>query len=517
MDSVFLKNEITMKVYEKFSREIIFATALAFIGVIVALIIHHIFEDKLPLIIAYTITYEIVILAITAIYSFLKYIREEKDNTDPFEVHLQKLFAINKLNNVNLKNFIVNELFVSELEKFQNFITGNEITCPYSTQIQLADVISIDAKKYFWATSLDSPSTLFKQGVHYFDCLEKIVIPNELEKTIPKKSRIVVSKFDDLYKDFQGDRRNFQNFIDWHNRNNWGLRFYIVLDNDDINSEFIKNVDDSAPIRDFLIKDDECVFGRVSQVDTKNVTIKLILEDWNVKTKISKYKVFYEYLWANSLESKMVVQKILNKMSEKSLRSALIKDYPTFSGFETGQDFFLKVCESIENANTNIFAIDVADLKETVIAWKTNIAYQGFFKACISAAKKNEVSRIFILTNFDSIILKDSIEIILEQLLSNLNIGLIEKEECIKSGLFIQDFIVAKDNVGFKLDDEQTFSIDSLSLISNLILKGKYEEYEEHFNKLKAFVEDKGQYFQKAQSIDDFKKFIEKLKNSNHE
>jgi len=230
-------------------------------------------------------------------------------------------------------------------------------------------------------------------------------------------------------------------------------------------------------------------------------------------TKFDAYHNFFETLWENSLDSSKVVSKISIMMQNKPMHEAIIKDYREFNGIEEGSSFFTKVCNIIENATSEIIALDVADLKEAVIVWRTNVEYQSFNRACIASANnQKKVTRIFVLTNFECLKLQNTVDIMIEQLESNINIGVIDIESCSTKQLFKQDFIIVDNKMGFKLEDDQEFQIDLLSLTTNLILKSKIEYYKNGFNKILEVIKETDHFFEGVNAIDKYREFIMNLK-----
>lgn len=422
---------------------------------------------------------------------------------------LEYLKDIQEINNDKLKTFILENLISDVLLSYRSFVEGSDLICPYSIQIQIADRISTDANQYFWATSLDTPSKLWSVGGYYFGTLGKLSL-NNTSSAIPQKARIVLLDYESLLNDYSFNSEAFQKFIYWHKDNNWGLRFYLK-NFEDINDIFKMNIEPPI-IKDYLLKDDNCVYGRIGDEDSTGsiVKIKLLL---NKTKKIEEYKIFFVNIWQQSEEVDKVISKINLKMSQKPKIERIISEQNDFKGKEIGKEFFSQVCLRIASAKNSIYAVDIADLKNesTVKVWKTSYEYLEFLKACIIASNNNvNVVRIFILKDIKCLVNYEVKEVMLDQLRANLNLGFINESERSQKSLCKEDFIIVDEEFGFKLVQTE-FKIDELAIENNLIWKSELQAYKNKFAQINSHITNKSLNFKGTSDIDLFNDFVNNL------
>jgi hypothetical protein len=421
---------------------------------------------------------------------------------------IEYLEELQEVDNLKLRTFILENLVSDILLSYKNFVSGSELNCPYHVQIQIADRISTDANQYFWATSLDTPSKLWNSGGRYFGTLGKLSLSNT-ESIIPTKARIVLLDYESLINDYSSNQDAFHNFVNWHKNNSWGLRFY--QNNDENINEIFKRYIEPPIIKDYLVKDDQCVYGRLDETDNgATVTIKLLLDK---PKKIEEYKNFFEDIWRQSEDADRVVNKINLKLSQKPKIDRILNEQPDFKGKESGKDFFNLVCFRIEDAKKTIHAVDIADLKNEskVKVWKTSYEYLGFLKSCIIASNNNvEVIRIFILEDLTCLTNDEVKEVMLDQLRANLFLGFVAENERQEKVLCREDYIIVDDNFGFKLV-QNDFKMEELAIENNIIWKSEIQAYKNKFNQIKLYTEAKQNLFKGAADIDKFNAFTNNL------
>jgi hypothetical protein len=467
----------------------------------VGIVVAH-YEDGLELMLASLSGALTFLLTFTFIIS--KKFRKQKIIIDNYANQIEYLQEINNVENEKLKNFILDNLISSVLQNYKNFVSGSELICSYSVQLQIADRISENVNQYFWATSLDSPSQLWAVGGHYFGTLEKLKIDCGVD-TIPSKARIVLISYENLLNDYEINYDAFQKFIKWHIDNNWGLRFY-QKSIEDIHKIFEMNIEPPI-IKDFLVKDDHCVYGRISNEKESTVKIQLIL---NNPIKIEEYKNFFETIWHQSEDANEVNSKMTLKISQKPKIERILNEFPDFRSKVFGKEFFNLVCSKIESATNTIYAVDIADLKNVneVKIWKFNNEYLSFIKACIIASDNNaEVTRIFVLKDFMCLSNNDVKEVMLDQLRANFSLGFVKDADCSKKSLCKEDFILVDNIFGFKLI-QQDFNIEELAIENNLISKNELSVYGNKFNQIQKYVKDNDLYFKGMKDIEKFNNFV---------
>lgn len=422
---------------------------------------------------------------------------------------LEYLEELQEVDNEKLKTFILENLISDILLSYKNFVSGSELSCPYHVQIQIADRISTDANQYFWATSLDSPSKLWNSGGRYFGTLGKLSLNND-ESSIPTKARIVLLDYESLVNDYSLNKDAFHNFVNWHKDKSWGLRFYQNSE-DNINEIFGRYIEPPI-IKDYLVKDDQCVYGRLEESNNgTSVTIKLLLDK---PKKIEEYKNFFEDIWRQSEDADKVVNRINLKLSQKPKIEKFLNEQPDFKGKESGKDFFNQVCSRIENAKTTIQAVDIADLKNDnkVKIWKTSYEYLGFLKSCIIASNKDiEVVRIFILEDLNCLKSDEVKEVMLDQLRANLNLGFVTEIERQHKVLCREDFIIVDEDFGFKLIQDD-FKMEELAIENNLIWKSEIQAYKNKFNQIKEYANTTLTLFNGVADIEKFNNYSNNLK-----
>ncbi|RJQ61047.1 MAG: hypothetical protein C4517_09300 [Stygiobacter sp.] len=410
--------------------------------------------------------------------------------------------------------------FSKQFKMFRNLINGETISCSYSEQIDVANKISETVNERFWATSFDVPSRIWKEGVKYFNTLEKstkeLNIPTGNEE-IPNKARIVIVTLADLFNDYIYEKENYIKFMNWHIKNGWGLRLYIYFNKDVIEQLIFRTImGDDEPLSDFLIKDRKLVYGRVDEKENL-VFLKLIyatIENEDKCPTIESYENLFISLWDDSLTLERTQQELQRENIMKIKVDEIKREFAQeFSSKPTGIGYLEAVANKISCAQKSIIALDIAETKEAgLVGWALVTEYNSFLNATILAAEKGiEVKRIFAINNLASLKDKDNFvkNVMIRQLEKNINLGFVLMKDC-QEKRFSQpdDFIIADDNFCFYLGNDN-FKAEELSYLKTLIPKSLIINYKKDFFTLWNYEGTKK--FLGANDVDEFNKFVNNI------
>ena len=124
-----------------------------------------------------------------------------------------------------------------KIQALTDLSEGRSSDCTYPEQIEIAYTLANDENtSRFWATTNEPPSVLWTEAHYYFDLLERLLGHLEVPRTNdpPGKARLVILTFDALYEDYTANNEKFNAFVEWHTRTGFGLRFYLIPNNDDL-------------------------------------------------------------------------------------------------------------------------------------------------------------------------------------------------------------------------------------------------------------------------------------------
>lgn len=401
--------------------------------------------------------------------------------------HIQGLQEIGEQTPKHIREYIDHSLS-AHIRAFQSLAKGDTFACPYADQIAIADDIARDVSERFWATSLDKPSRLWIEGVDYFATLERIlpnVQYNGNASQPPKKARIVIQNLPSLLEDYTLQQASFKNFIDWHAKNQWGLRFYLVSNEAELD-HLVQNIvfGDDDPLKDFLIKDHLYIYGRIKE-QVNRVYLKFIQNKSDTTATIESYEKLFRTLWAQSSEPSTVVQKIDAERQREIIRTEIRRSYDQdFAICPAGLEFFKAVCKKIENPAAKVVAVDVADFKEGVSVWSARLEYQSFLASSITASKNSkQVQRIYVLNSLSTLKLPLVKTVMLKQLSANVSLCFLTRDQCQDSNIDPEDFIVVDQDFCFYLGNSN-FKIDLLHYLKNLVPKAQITYYSELFESL---------------------------------
>jgi hypothetical protein len=376
------------------------------------------------------------------------------------------------------------------LMAMQSLSHGGVAECTYAEQITIADNLVGRAKNRLWATTLDTPSRIWDEGYSYFQRQEGVDISDDGNDP-PPKARLVALEWNDLRTDFvaSNTRQSFERFVEWHDANNYGLRF--LLDNNERLRRTINILHDSQPIMDFIILNNppELVYGRLSELPGNRASLRFIARQTAAPfDSVDSYETTFVNWWKRGIPYREIRQRLRREADQPHWEAEVQRDYGAdFVNYLVGREFFGKICNSIRGAKKSIFAVDIADTKESVDLWSFKDEYLAFSQATGDAASAGEavVERVFVVKALSCMERPELAEVLRNQIAAGIKLHIIEKAEVDKKHLAADDFILIDDALGFYLGSE-AFDMAQLSVQKNLIPKARLQQFRRNADALKA-------------------------------
>ena len=429
----------------------------------------------------------------------------------------EKLLALNRAAPNQLKSY-VHMSITKKIEALIDLSVGRSSDCTYPEQIAIANSLAKGASVRFWATSTDKPSVLWAEGISYFNTLADLDLADATQVTVPPgKARLVLLSFDDLFEDYSDgvSSNGFNRFVGWHADNRFALRFYLIPPNEDLREKLKRTVDESDPLKDFLIKDEEFVYGRIETLGGSGVRLRFIphLPGDNMDT-FNSYKTLFTDLWDQSAPREKVLGQLDFERGKRSRQEQVRKDYKNeFIDAPSGENFFKELLSKISQAAKTLYAVDIADKKSSINNWSFQPEYKQWLEACIEATQRGHVDakRIYIVRAFGVLGDFDLQQVLRRQLQAGFEIVLMDEDNVSAGNLHVDDFLLVDDGLGFTLgpDSSSTFVQDSLEFSKNLIPKSSLETYLKKFDEL--FQYEKAEHFKGKNDITKFEEFLMKL------
>ena len=317
-----------------------------------------------------------------------------------------------------------------------------ELITKYRKQIDLASVFCRLSKDRFWATSTDRISSFQMHNYYYYEALIKgtTILQQRSQSTqreddLPRFARVFIGELHSFAADLIDNPGVFFELYRMHVL--WGksknprlapIRFFIDIDpnglvsSDSVFAEYKTLLHQrKIEIKDFMLVDDQLVYGREGEYSEESVTLHLSTE----KEIIEVYEHVFPKIWHNTISIEELSNRVLgggySRFSDREhqdftnlCRIAESKldihsDYVVrnsrsevmFPGdSRIGANFFDRVCYHIGNSQSLIVAVDRADRKvgDVLKAWLNSIEYKKFHNACASAVKRGaQVHRLYIL------------------------------------------------------------------------------------------------------------------------
>lgn len=236
--------------------------------------------------------------------------------------------------------FVINKILRDSIRDCNSLIGCNQAGMSFQESVQIGEELVNGASMRLWTTNTVSPSRLLRDNRNYFQALEDLKMPDddfkdpELGKqsgVFPRKMRIVIQTKNKLVEDFLNNPTSFQEFITWHDKNNFDLRFYIEGKNgNEAYSTRLKNTISGHPpyLGNFIIKDKEFVYGRVYAPDCdhdftsdSHVRVKLIPPRENKENGIMcTYAKLMRHLYMAADKSETVMEMLAQINREDFLR-----------------------------------------------------------------------------------------------------------------------------------------------------------------------------------------------------
>lgn len=439
--------------------------------------------------------------------------REEKRYYDSVREYADKIKRL--LNNIHPQLSEYVQMSVrSSIVSMEDLSAGKSIERAYAEQIAIADSLAKGAQTRFWATSTDKPSKFWEQGVSYFLTLESLNIPatGQSGNSPPPKARLVMLRWDDLLEDYTKSRDSFESFIRWHKQFGFELKFYVFKSHEELEDIIGRSiVNDSDPLKDFMVKDDEFVYGRTRLLVGNRTELKFIPHETrtNLDT-FNSYLTLFTSLWRLSLTAEKVIERLDLARAKDLLEAQTRKDYrDDFRDASEGERFFAEVCKKIGEARNSLLAVDIADRKDGISCWSFKEEYQGFLDASINAAREGAgAKRIFVVKTLLPLMDIHLRQVLKEQLQAGIEIIIINDETITNSGLDVDDFILADDGFGFRLGDEE-FTKFNLEVGKNLIPKVLLDDFKGIFDNL--YNQNEKRIFSGSTDIPKLEQFFKEL------
>lgn len=395
------------------------------------------------------------------------------------------------------------------IKAMEELAAGLPIRRQYAEQIALAENLVQGAREKLWATTTDAPSTLWEQGFSYFNAQEKI--------QAREKRRLVIMRHQTLFDDYLKNREKFDEYIEWHRTYGFELKFRRVDSWDDLEAHIGRTVNDNNPLTDFVIKDDEFVYGRTRTFRGNEVELKYISHSESANLdQFIRYSSLFAGLWRQADTVEQTLLWLEEEKDKDALQAQTRKDYKTeFESVTQGKDFFNAVCKRISEAKTSLIAVDMADIKQGVERWSWQPEYVGFLEASIHAAQSaNEGfqgKRLYIVKEFRPLSSLPLRRVLQEQIDAGLEVIILQSREAATSDLSIDDFILIDEDFGFRLGNKPNsdFSMLELELGKNLIAKARLKDFRTKFN---VFYEHpSAKKFKGPSQKDNFENFLQTL------
>jgi hypothetical protein len=456
------------------------AVVITSVIVIVHLSNHHLTTLEI-------VTVELSAFFATVVVELLVRWQELNEKHKKIEHYADKLVILSENVPAQLHEYVQMSINRS-IDSMQGLSIGESIECSYSEQIAIADNLAKGAQTRLWATSIDKPSKLWEEGIAYFNTLASLNITvTKKENFPPEKARVVMLDLDALLEDYRNNWERFNDFAEWHDKNGYLLRFYLVKQTEDLSDEIQRTiVNDSDPLKDFMIKDGEFVYGRTQSLPGNRVKLKFIphQEGKNIDT-FNSYGRLFQNLWARSFPIKTMIDQLEYEKNSQARERQVRRDYESeFVEATLGRKFFEALLIRIRNAKKSLLAVDVADMKDGISHWSFQEEYRQWLEACIIAAKGGvDAKRVFVVRNLQRLKNYDVVEVLRSQLEANFEIVIVNEQDVIDTGLD-KDFLLIDDSLGFRLDDKEPFSKDTLEIGKNLISKAEIAKYMHAFNRL---------------------------------
>lgn len=395
---------------------------------------------------------------------------------------------------------------------FELIRTGRKANASYQQQFGIADLLARLATKTLWATSADRLSEFQIKNHFYLETLEDIRRKFDLKShaNVPVVARVFIGTREEFLQEITGEstRSAVLDLYEWHIR--WPgdarvnpLRFFVYADCP-LNDVFRNcGIQGSEVIRDFMIVDEEFVYGRCDADYTGLVELGFEA----AQTVVQKYVKLYPKIWEISVTMEELVKDLtlstradirlgqFQEQCDKRKSKLLIEEQyqGVFDDTERrGNKFFKKVVRQIEKGQGACFAIDRADHKTTDIVEAWNKYPYSEFKRASKVAAKECVSfqRLFVIEDLFVCTPSNLREFVQEFTEAGVEIGFVLSTKTKISDLMLTydtDFIITgygrDDSFGFELQEAE-FRPETLMWTRNLISRTWMKAQYELFNQL---------------------------------
>ncbi|MBI2968924.1 MAG: hypothetical protein HYY40_14075 [Bacteroidetes bacterium] len=469
-------------------------------------------------------TCALISLTILTINIFFELLISKKD----FYIAVEELNKILNLTNKTLRNYALNKVrensteINSDINSLMNRGLPNQ---PLREKLEIVTSIIKDSSdkinKYF-STSCDLPSKLYNRHYDFFQDQEKYL------KNVKDKRRIVIIGEDELEKEIKENGDILLNFLDWHCKNNFRLRFLINR-----NSEFekqchnkISNQKENEVLTDFAIIGNDWVYGEVTskrgggdkaallqkiktQVDETTYSgiikefqvgdqgyLKILQKKHHDINTIKEYEDLYETLWEEWSVEKWAMMSleqvrldiVINKYKKSPHNSDNKTHYKNLQIEETNPKCYNSIIKIISEASNNIYAVDIVTLKLGIEEWLKNKDYIDWMNATIQGANKAISHRIYVLKEpvFDLLTQQNLLsKVFKNQQANKVKIYLTNGKELIKKNIPIYDFCLVDNKLCFGLEWKEIFSPNTVSIDKNLLHPDLFDRMENTFNQVK--------------------------------
>lgn len=438
---------------------------------------------------------ELILLGVatfSVVLLFENYLREKvarHDFRDVIPIADSLLPLFNDLDENPLKDYVADRIN-HIIDSLKNLLTGSPFKLTYSEQIAIANDLAKGTKIRIWATSTDKPSSLWQEGSSsYFKTQKSIAIVNQKDG-MPSKARLVLLPYEILLDDFQSERIRFDEYIQWHAESGFALRFFSC----EPSAYLQRDIPESSEVllTDFLIRDSECVYGRVRQSDGSNVVLRYI-SSTGARDMIAKYEYAFEAAWDIAQDADTTKRQLIFE----SQRRKLISEHQSainlrreifateYAGCEGGAHFFDRVCKRIAEADNSVRAVDIAGLKGSLEQWGNVREFNGFMNASINAAKAGKVvKRLYVVKQRNDIYTFPSVKnSIRKQINAGVIVGVVIQEAAIKGCFNTDDYILVDTNFGFYLGDAK-FDMNQLNYSENILHPTHVETFVNMFDSI---------------------------------
>lgn len=388
-------------------------------------------------------------------------------------------------------------------------IPNEQIKSTYTNQIKIASIFSSLAKEKFYATSYDLPSHFYNKNKDYLICMDnsmRTVIGENKEFSIPNKARVFICSLDEFIEDIYSQPESLIFLIKWHlewhkktevQESSSPIKFLLYRNEEEKNKmdDYLKDIGNDNIISDFMIVDDNLIYGRIEKnvITNNQVSLKAIINDKkseSIQKIINGYNNAFKTIYQVAIEPEQIykllnfeindykanmelIDKDLTVDSSKPFASQIykfspediarrknllkieiqskLKDYndtqdrvnhyeKIFGENDNGINFTNTWVKLMKDGRYECIALDTADLRKGksrfMDKWEEEPLYKRFLDASSESVKNNSANfkRIFILESKLEESLKNRFLIFLSEIVnhSNLNIGFILLETLIE-------------------------------------------------------------------------------------